>query len=187
MANESSQALFHIHNISKIYTMGDVQANALRGVDFDLWAGEFVVILGASGSGKSTLLNILGGLDVPSSMRPTRSRRPTTGPGRQRPSCRKPGRPCCPPSRDRPAAGEPSACGPPPPRNVPVLRVLKKSERVVNWCTFVLQQGRVQRRTVTVGHRNQGEAEILNGLFKGETVVLHPSNQLDDGMRVREQ
>jgi len=67
VANESSQALFHIHNVSKIYTMGDVQVNALRGVDFDLWAGEFVVILGASGSGKSTLLNILGGLDVPSS------------------------------------------------------------------------------------------------------------------------
>lgn len=39
MANESSQALFHIHNVSKIYTMGDVQVNALRGVDFDLWAG----------------------------------------------------------------------------------------------------------------------------------------------------
>ncbi len=57
----------------------------------------------------------------------------------------------------------------------------------MNWCTFVLQQGRVQRRTVTVGHRNQVEAEILNGLVKGETVVLHPSNQLDDGMRVREQ
>lgn len=67
MANESSQALFHIHNVSKVYTMGDVQVNALRGVDFDLWAGEFVVILGASGSGKSTLLNILGGLDVPTS------------------------------------------------------------------------------------------------------------------------
>jgi len=39
--------------------------HALRGVDLDLFRGEFVVLLGPSGSGKSTLLNILGGLDVP--------------------------------------------------------------------------------------------------------------------------
>ena len=60
-------AIFHIHDITKVYRMGDVDVHALRGVDFDLDEGEFVVVLGPSGSGKSTLLNILGGLDTPTS------------------------------------------------------------------------------------------------------------------------
>lgn len=64
---DTATAIFHVHNISKTYRMGEVDIHALRGVDLDLYAGEFVVLLGASGSGKSTLLNILGGLDQPSS------------------------------------------------------------------------------------------------------------------------
>ena len=53
--------------VTKVYTMGEVQVPALRGIDLTLREGEFLVLLGASGSGKSTLLNILGGLDVPTS------------------------------------------------------------------------------------------------------------------------
>jgi len=45
--------------------MGELQVHALRGVDLELFEGEFTVLLGHSGSGKSTLLNILGGLDSP--------------------------------------------------------------------------------------------------------------------------
>jgi putative ABC transport system ATP-binding protein len=52
--------------LTKVYTAGATEVHALRGVDLEIFAGEFIVLLGPSGSGKSTLLNILGGLDVPS-------------------------------------------------------------------------------------------------------------------------
>jgi len=61
------EPVFHARGLTKVYRMGEVEVQALRGVDLDLFEGELVVLLGPSGSGKSTLLNILGGLDAPSS------------------------------------------------------------------------------------------------------------------------
>ncbi len=49
--------------LSKHYQMGEVTVKALNQVDFDIFEGEFVVVLGPSGSGKSTMLNMIGGMD----------------------------------------------------------------------------------------------------------------------------
>jgi putative ABC transport system ATP-binding protein len=59
--------VFDVHDLAKVYHMGEVEVHALRQVSLALYESHFVVLLGPSGSGKSTLLNILGGLDVPTS------------------------------------------------------------------------------------------------------------------------
>ena len=61
------EKVFTAQHLTKVYTTGEVEVRALRGVDLEVLHGEVVVLLGPSGSGKSTLLNIMGGLDHASS------------------------------------------------------------------------------------------------------------------------
>lgn len=63
----TTEPVFVMREVTKVYRLGDTDVHALRGINLELYASEFVVVLGPSGSGKSTLLNILGGLDVPTS------------------------------------------------------------------------------------------------------------------------
>jgi putative ABC transport system ATP-binding protein len=62
-------AVLQAVELIKVYPMGELEVQALRGVNLTLHQSEFLVLLGPSGSGKSTLLNLLGGLDQPTSGR----------------------------------------------------------------------------------------------------------------------
>jgi putative ABC transport system ATP-binding protein len=61
--SDQPRIVFRTRSVTKVYRTGDVEVHALRGIDFEACAGEFIVMLGPSGSGKSTFLNIIGGLD----------------------------------------------------------------------------------------------------------------------------
>lgn len=64
-AADSRKVAISVKNLYKIYRVGEMKVRALDGVDFEIYKGEFVAIVGTSGSGKSTLLNMLAGLEKP--------------------------------------------------------------------------------------------------------------------------
>jgi HlyD family secretion protein len=71
-------------------------------------------------------------------------------------------------------------------KNDDVLKVPSSAlfRRRGTWSVFVVEGGKARHRDVEIGHRNPLEAEIVQGLTGGETVILHPSDLLDDGVRV---
>ena len=62
---KDKDTIIKLENVWKIYQMGNVKVNALRGINFHVKRGEFVAIQGPSGSGKSTAVNMVGCLDIP--------------------------------------------------------------------------------------------------------------------------
>ena len=64
---------------------------------------------------------------------------------------------------------------------IPASALFRQGE---SWGVFVVEGGRARRRAVEVAHRSGFEVEITRGLTEGESVILHPSNQIEEGARI---
>ncbi|MXV96573.1 MAG: ABC transporter ATP-binding protein [Gemmatimonadetes bacterium] len=66
-SNRENSIVVELSDITKLYTQGSLEVQALRGLDLTVGKGEFTALIGPSGSGKTTTLNLVGGLDSPTS------------------------------------------------------------------------------------------------------------------------
>ena len=87
----------------------------------------------------------------------------------------------------RPTRAARSSCGarftrPTTRPTVPASALFRRGE---SWNVFVVERGRARRREVEIGHRSAREVEIAKGRNVGEQVIRHPSNDIDEGRRVR--
>jgi HlyD family secretion protein len=67
---------------------------------------------------------------------------------------------------------------------IPLSALFRQGE---GWAVFVAEEGRAALRPVGVGRQNGLEAEVLEGLANGDRVVIHPSDQVEDGVHVRQR
>jgi HlyD family secretion protein len=64
---------------------------------------------------------------------------------------------------------------------VPLGALFRRGEQ---WAVFTVRDGRARLAPVTIGHRNDDFAEVISGLAAGDRVILHPSDRVDDGVRI---
>jgi putative ABC transport system ATP-binding protein len=62
----AEQSVVRTQDVKKVYRMGEMELEALKGISIEIYTGEYISIMGPSGSGKTTLFNMVGGLDKPS-------------------------------------------------------------------------------------------------------------------------
>ncbi|HEX2530189.1 MAG TPA: hypothetical protein VHK70_01825 [Burkholderiaceae bacterium] len=168
--------VFTLREVSKTYTMGEVQVKALRNINLELYQGEFVVLLEGWGGGQTLRARVR--LVEPVAF----TKVSALGVEEQRVNV------IADPIDPLGALGDGY--------RVEARIIVWAADQVTKvpgsslfrvgdaWHVFVVQDGRAHERAVTVGQRNQDEAQIVSGLARGTQIVRYPSNELRDGVRV---